>query len=99
MTIASNYGRREYLKLAVSHGAPMDVNVMKHCARYNDVDLIRELHSRGCKWFGLRCLIILDFFTCFVAIKYLHLGFRSMELFRGEECGITRKFRGTEVPC
>lgn len=52
-TIASNLGRREYLKLALSHGAPMDVNVMKHCARYNDVDLIRELHSRGCKWFSL----------------------------------------------
>lgn len=49
-TIASNLGRREYLKLALSHGAPMDVNVMKHCARYNDVDLIRELHSRGCPW-------------------------------------------------
>jgi hypothetical protein len=71
-TIASNYGRREYLKLAVSHGPPMDVNVVKHCARYNDVDLIRELHSRGCKWFGLRCLIILDFFT--YSIAYLMQG-------------------------
>lgn len=47
---ASASGHLDFIKFAIQHGAPVDEVVMDKCVQYDDVDLIRMLHARGCKW-------------------------------------------------